>query len=189
MLPECSPRILRYAVSTLAHRQQAIYLKYDVPATQGEKMSAPTRNDEPGLTRRNELAVSSAAMSGAPWKLAGAAGAVVTGGDLALHLMGGHLGLSPSLSAGAVALFAVAGGGALLRSQSGRAMRWARANPWRFAVLPGAAAAVVVFVLSVLIGSSDIIGGVFTAVWHGAIAYGLTGLAGSVAGSRKRRSV
>jgi hypothetical protein len=150
-------------------------------------MSAPTRSDEPGLTRRDELSVSSAAMSGAPWKMAGAAGAVVTGADLVFHMVGGHLDVPTALSAGTVALFAVAGGGALLRGQSGRAMRWARANPWRFAMLPGLAAAVVVFVLSVVIGSSGLIGGTFTAVWHGAVAYGLTGVAGSVAGSRRRR--
>src|SRR5260370_30659983 len=99
-------------------------------------MSAPTRKDEPGLTRRDELAVSGAAMSQAPWGAAGAAGAVVTGGDLMLHILGGHLGLTPSLSAGAVAFFAVAGGGALVRARSRRAMRRARPNPWRFAVLP-----------------------------------------------------
>jgi hypothetical protein len=150
-------------------------------------MSAPTRSDEPGLNRRDELSVSSAAMSGAPWKMAGAAGAVVTGADLVYHLVGGHLDVPTALSAGTVALFAVAGGGALVRGQSGRAMRWARANPWRFAMLPGLAAAVVVFVLSVVIGSSGVIGGTFTALWHGAVAYGLTGLAGSVAGSRRRR--
>jgi hypothetical protein len=150
-------------------------------------MSAPTRSDEPGVTRRDELSVSSAAMSGAPWKMAGAAGAVVTGADLVFHLVGGHLDVPTALSAGTVALFAVAGGGALLRGRSGRAMRWARANPWRFALLPGLAAAVVVFVLSVVIGSSGMIGGTFTALWHGAVAYGLTGLAGSVAGSRRRR--
>src|ERR1700733_8336642 len=136
-------------------------------------MTAPTRNDGPGLTRREELSVSSAAMSSAPWK-AGAA-------------PGGPLGLAPSLSAGAVALFAVAGGGALVRSQSGRAMRWARANPWRFALLPGAAAAIIVFVLSVVIGSSGVFGGAFTAVGHGAVAYGVTGLTGTLAGGRNRR--
>ena len=151
-------------------------------------MAAPPRNQEPGLSRREELAASSRAMSVAPWSTAGAAGAVVTGADLVLHLTGGHLGLTSSLSAGAVAFFAVAGGGALLRSQSGRAMRWARANPWQFAVLPGVAAAIVVFVLSVIIGSSGLIGGSFTALWHGAVVYGLTGVAGSVAGSRKRRT-
>src|SRR5258708_38755807 len=105
-------------------------------------MSAPPRNQEQGLSRREELAASSRAMSVAPWSTAGAAGAVVTGADLVLHLTGGHLGLTSSLSAGAVAFFAVAGGGALLRSQSGRAMRWARANPWRFAGPPRAAAPV-----------------------------------------------
>lgn len=151
-------------------------------------MSAPPRNQEPGLNRREELAVSSSAMSAAPWSAAGAAGAVVTGADLVLHLTGGHLGLLSSLSAGSVAFFAVAGGGALLRSRPGRAMQWARANPWRFAILPGVAAAAVVFVLSVIIGSSGVIGGTFTSLWHGAIAYGLTGVAGSVAGSRKRRT-
>src|SRR5260221_3732395 len=122
-------------------------------------MSAPPRNQEPGLNRRDELAVSSAAMSAAPWSMAGAAGAVVTGGDMVLHLTGGHLGLTSSLSAGAVAFFAVAGGGALLRSQSGRAMRWALANPWRFAALPAAARPHVGLVLSVVIGDHGLPGG------------------------------
>ncbi|HTS95428.1 MAG TPA: hypothetical protein VMI33_02320 [Streptosporangiaceae bacterium] len=151
-------------------------------------MSAPTRNDGPGLTRKEEMTVSGAAMSAAPWKTAGATGAVVAGGDLVLHLAGGHLDVATALSAGTVALFAVAGGGALVRSQGGRAMRWARANPWRFALLPGLAAAVVVFVLSVVVGSSGLFGGAFTAIWHGAVAYGLTGAAGTIAGSRKKRS-
>jgi hypothetical protein len=105
-----------------------------------------------------------------------------------LHLVGGHLDVPTALSAGTVAFFAVAGGGALLRGQSSRAMRWARENPWRFALLPGIAAAIIVFVLSVVVGSSGMLGGAFTAVWHGAVAYGLTGVAGSVAGTRKRRS-
>src|SRR5258707_3016763 len=150
-------------------------------------MSAPPRNQEPGLSRREELAASSRAMSVAPWSMAGAAGAVVTGADLVLHLSGGHLGLTSSLSAGAVAFFAVAGGGAVLRSSSGRAMRWARTNPWRFAVLPGAAAAIVVLVLSVVIGSSGLIGGSLSPLWDGAGPHGLTGGAGFRAGTPRRR--
>jgi hypothetical protein len=149
-------------------------------------MSAPTRNDEPGLSRRDELTVSSAAISRAPWRAAGAAGVVVTGADLIVHGLSGHLALSTSLSAGVVALFAVAGAGALWRARSGRAMRWASSNPWRFALLPGIAAAALVFVLSVFVGSSDVFGGVFTAVGHGAVVYGLTGLTGAVAGGRRR---
>jgi len=149
-------------------------------------MSAPLRNDEPGLTRRDELAVSSAAMSDVPWGAAGAAGVVVTGADLVLHLTTGHLGLSSSLSAGTVALFAVAGGGVLVRARGSRAVRWARSNPWRFAVLPGIATAMVVFVLSVVLGNSGIFGGAFTSLWHGAIAFGLTGATGVVAGGKRR---
>lgn len=150
-------------------------------------MPAPTRKDE-SLTRRDELAVSGAAMSQAPWAVAGAAGAVVTGGDLVLHLLTANLGLTSSLSAGTVAFFAVAAGGAALSGRSGRAMRWARQNPWRFAVLPGVACAIVVFVLSVMLGGSGMIGGTFTALWHGAAAYGLTGVAASVGRGRKRGS-
>jgi len=149
-------------------------------------MSAPASKDAPGLTRRDEIAVSGAAMSQAPWAAAGAAGVVVTGGDLVLHLMTAHLGLASSLSAGAVAFVAVAAGGAVLSARSGRAMRWARQNPWRFAVAPGIACAMIVFVLSVVLGGSGMIGGAFTALWHGAVAYGLTGAAGSIARGRKR---
>jgi hypothetical protein len=148
-------------------------------------MSAPPRNDE-GLTTKDELAVSSAAMSGAPWRTAGAVGAVVAGGDMVLHLVGGSLGLSSSLSAGVVVFFAVAAGGALLGSRPSRAIRWARNQPWRFALFPGAAAAVLVFVLSVVLGSSGVIGGAFTALWHGAVTYGLTGGAGMIARGRRR---
>jgi hypothetical protein len=55
-------------------------------------------------------------------------------------------------------------------------------------VLPGAATAIVVYVLSVIVGSSGIFGGAFTALWHGAIAYGVTGVAGAVSGGRRRPS-
>ena len=144
-------------------------------------MSTPLRNDEQGLSRREELTVSSAAMADVPWAVAGAAGVVVTGADLLLHLTGGHLGLTSSLSAGTVALFTVAGGSVVVRRRASRAARWARSHPWRFALLPGAATAVIVFVLSVLGGS--LFGGVFTALWHGAIAFGLTGGIGAIAGS------
>jgi len=151
-------------------------------------MSIPLRNNQQGLSRKEELTVSSAAMTDVPWGVAAGAGAVVTGADLVLHALGGHLGLSSSLSAGTVALFTVAGGSVVVRTRASRAARWARNYPWRFATLPGAATAVIVFVLSVLVGSSGFFGGAFTALWHGAIAYGLTGAAGAIAGSRTRRS-
>ena len=150
-------------------------------------MSAPPSTSESSLTRREELAVSGAALSDAPWKLAGAAGIVVAGADLALHLLTLHLAWAAALSMGAVAFFAVAGAGALVRSRRSRALRWARTRPWRFALMPGAATAIVVFVLTVLHGSG-LVGSVYTSLWHGAIAFALTGVAGTVIRPRRTRS-
>jgi hypothetical protein len=153
-------------------------------------MSAPTRNEQ-DLSRREEMSVSSAAMSGAPWGAAAATGAVVAVGDLGLHIIATSLGvgaLSGSLAAGAVAFFVVAAAGALWRAKPGRAIRWARSNPWRFAVMPALACAAIALVLSVVTG-----GGLFPAVlsglWHGGIVYGLTGAAGAVSKSRKSASL
>jgi hypothetical protein len=151
-------------------------------------MSAPPSTYQPNLNRREEVAVSGAALAEAPWKLAGATGVVVAGADLvthlAFHLLSFRLEWATALSMGVVAFFAVAGAGALVRSKRTRALRWARSRPWRFAVAPGAAAAIVVFVLTVLHGSG-IFGSAFTAVWHGAIAYALTGVVGTVVRPRR----
>lgn len=150
-------------------------------------MSAPTRTED--LSRREEATVSGAALSSAPWTAAATTGAVVGLGDLGLHLIGGSIGLSAvsgSVSLGVLAFLTVAAAGALLSSRSGRALRWARSNPWRFAVLPAAVCAAIVFVLSVVLGGG-VFGGIFSGVWHGAAVYGLTGLAGSVGGTRHRR--
>ncbi len=113
-------------------------------------------------------------------------GVAVAGGDVVLHLLAWHLAIASPLSLGAVAFFGVAGGGALLRSRSSRALRWAQRNPWRFAAFPGIACAIVVFVLSML-DSGGMFGSAFTALWHGAAAYGLTGLVGSVGRPRRAR--
>jgi hypothetical protein len=152
-------------------------------------MSAPLRNNEPSLTARDGATVSTAAISEVPWRVAAGAGVVVAGADLVLHVVTGRIGLGglgSSLSAGTVALLAVAGGGVMVRSQASRAVRWARRNPWRFALLPGVAAAAIVFVLSVALGSGGLFGDVFTAVWHGAVAYGVTGGVGVLAGRRDK---
>ena len=81
---------------------------------------------------------------------------------------------------------AVAGAGALIRSRRSRALRWARSQPWRFALIPGAAAAVVVFVLTVLHGSG-VLGSAYTSLWHGAIAFVLTGAAGTLVRPRRKQ--
>jgi hypothetical protein len=153
-------------------------------------MPTSTRSDEPGLSTSEEVAVSGAAMSSAPWQGAAVTGAVVGAADLGLHLIGGHIGLSAlggSLSFGIAAFFVVAAAGALLSKRSGRALQWARSNPWRFALVPGIAVAAIAFVLSVVLGGG-VFTGIFSGLWHGAAAYGLTGLAGSLGSVRRRRT-
>jgi hypothetical protein len=152
-------------------------------------MSTPTQRSEPDLNRREEMSVSGAAMSQAPWTGAVVTGGVVALGDFGWHVIGGHFGLggiSDALSLGVIAFLVVAASGALLRERAGRPVRWARANPWRFALLPGAAAAAIVFVLSVLLGGG-IVGPVFAGLWHGAVTFGLTGAVGTYARSRANR--
>jgi len=150
-------------------------------------MSTPTQTDQ-DLSRREEIAVSGAAMSGAPWAAATMTGGVVAVGDLGLHLIAAGLGMAAvggSLSMGAVAFFVVAAAGALWRARPSRAMRWARSNPWRFAVVPALACAAIALVLSVVTGGG-IIDPVLSGLWHGAVVYGLTGVAGATSKSRKR---
>ncbi|MGO8955833.1 MAG: hypothetical protein ACLQFR_00450 [Streptosporangiaceae bacterium] len=139
------------------------------------------------MSTREEIAVTGQALSEAPWKLAGAAGVAAAGADFLIHLPFHlfHPEIFTPLSMGAVAFFAVAGAGTLVRTRHSRALRWARRRPWRFAVLPGAACAIVVFALTVLHGSW-VGGAVYTALWHGALAYGATGVVGSMV--RPRRS-
>ena len=150
-------------------------------------MSAPPSIHQTDLSRREEMAVSGAVLSDAPWKLAGATGIVVTGADFALHLATLHLAWATALSMGAVAFFTVAGAGALIRSRRSRALRWARSKPWRYAAVPGAAAAIVVFALTVLHGSG-VGGAAFTALWHGGVTYGLTGAVGATVRPRGKNA-
>jgi hypothetical protein len=152
-------------------------------------MSAPSHSDQ-DLSRREEMTVSGAVMSGAPWGAATVTAGVVAAGDLGLHIIGSGLGFGAvggSLSMGAVAFFVVAAAGALWRARPSRAIRWARSNPWRFAVMPALACAAIALVLSVVTG-----GGIFhpvlSALWHGGVVYGLTGAAGVVSKSRKQAS-
>ena len=152
-------------------------------------MSAPTHNQQ-DLSRREELSISGAAMSSAPWGAAVATGGVVAAGDFALHVLGSGLSgfhlsaLSGSIAMGAVAFFVVAAAGALWRAKPSRAIRWARSNPWRFAVMPAIACAAIALVLSVVTGGG-IIDGVLSGLWHGGVVYGLTGVAGVASKSRK----
>jgi hypothetical protein len=155
-------------------------------------MSAPTQNEQ-DLSRREEMSVSGAAMSGAPWGAAVVTGGVVAAGDFALHVVGSGLSgfglsaLSGSVAMGAVAFFVVAAAGALWRARPSRAVRWARSNPWRFAIMPALACAAIALVLSVVTGGG-VIDGMLSGLWHGGVVYGLTGAAAMASKSRKTAS-
>ena len=152
-------------------------------------MSVPTHSEQ-DVSRREEMSISGAAMSGAPWGAAVVTGGVVAAGDLGLHIIGsgfsglGLSSLSGSLAIGAVAFFVVAAAGALWRAKPSRAIRWARSNPWRFAVMPAIACAAIVLVLSVVTGGG-VIHGALSGLWHGGVVYGLTGVAGMTRKSRQ----
>lgn len=148
-------------------------------------MSAPSDQD---LSRREEMSISSAAMSSAPWGAAAVTGGVVAVADLGLHVIGGTVhvaALSGSVALGAAVFLVVAAAGALWRARSSRAARWARNNPWRFAVLPAVAAAAIALVLTVVTGGG-LFHGVWSGLWHGGAVFGLTGAIGSVGKSRKQ---
>jgi hypothetical protein len=126
------------------------------------------------LSRRDQMAVSSAALSSAPWRTAALTGAVVGAGDLGLSLIGGHIGLamlSGPVSLGALVFFTVAAVGSLFG---------ARGNPWKFALAPALACAAVVLPVALVLGGSGIFSAVFSAFWHGIVVFGLTGAAGSL---------
>ena len=76
---------------------------------------------------------------------------------------------------------------AAVTTEALRSLRWARSKPWRYAAVPGAAAAIVVFALTVLHGSG-IGGAAFTALWHGGLTYGLTGAVGATVRPRGKNA-
>jgi hypothetical protein len=147
----------------------------------------PALSDQ-DLTRREEMSVSGAALSDAPLGAAAVTGAAVTVADLGLHVIGDSVGIaafSGSVAAGASVFLVVAAAGALWRARGGRAARWARSNPWRFAILPAVAAAVVALILTTVTGGG-FFHGIVSGMWHGGAVYGLTGAIGAVGKSRKR---
>jgi hypothetical protein len=139
------------------------------------------------MSRRDEIAVSGAALSGAPWSTATVAGGLVAAGDFGLSLIGGHIGLallSGPISLGVAVFLTVAAAGALLGSRRSRALAWARRNPWRFALAPAFACAALVLPLALVLGGG-VFSAIFSATWHGLAVFAVTGAVGSL---RHRRS-
>jgi hypothetical protein len=146
----------------------------------------PALSDQ-DLTRSEEMHVSGAVLSEAPLGAAAVTGGAVAVADLGLHVIGNSLGIaafSGSVAMGVSVFLAVAAAGALWRARSGRAARWARSNPWRFAVLPAVAAAAIALILTIVTGGG-FFHGIVSGLWHGGAVYGVTGAIGAVGKSRK----
>ena len=153
-------------------------------------MSASTQSDQ-DLSRREEMTVSSAAMSAAPWGAATVTGGVVAVGDLGLHVIAGHIGLSGlsgSVAMGAVAFFVVAAAGGAA-GEPGRAGRSAGPGAIRGAspCCPRSPAPPSRCVLSVVTGGG-IIAPAPSCPWHGGITFGLVCVVGTLSKSRKQES-
>ncbi|GGK81187.1 hypothetical protein Sme01_44270 [Sphaerisporangium melleum] len=129
------------------------------------------------LTRRDEMSLAGAALRGAPWKAAaitGGAGAAIS------FLMGavlpGPADLTWALCLGITLFSLVAAIGAASRPEVGdrvtrQARLWSLRHPWRFALYPGAAAAVLMYPVQLIFDQEGVFGAAWQALWGGALVY------------------
>ncbi|MFD9129182.1 hypothetical protein [Kitasatospora sp. NPDC059571] len=143
------------------------------------------------LSRSENRQVAVAAATLGPWRTAAAVGAVVGGAALGVDVVTGHW--SMDILAGPVGLglfffFLVGTVGGRLRKDDGdgRLQRWADAHPWQSA-LPAAGALWVLNTLAMtLLGSSGLIGALFTSLLPAGLLLAVAGVVGSVKAARRR---
>jgi hypothetical protein len=135
------------------------------------------------LTRRDEMSLAGAALRGAPWKAAaitGAAAAAIS------YLMGiilpGSADLTWALCLGISLFSLVAAVGAVSRPDVGdrvtrNARIWSLRHPWRFALYPGIAAAIVMYPVQLVFDQEGVFGAAFDALWGGALVYLMAAIA------------
>ncbi|MGW4644265.1 hypothetical protein ACWEN6_37500 [Sphaerisporangium sp. NPDC004334] len=129
------------------------------------------------LTRRDEMSLAGAALRGAPWKAAaitGGAGAAIS------YLMGvilpGPADLTWALCLGVSLFSVVAAIGAVSKPNVGdrvtrQARLWSLGHPWRFALYPGIAAAVLMYPVQLVFDHAGVFGAALDAAWGGALVY------------------
>ncbi|WP_345706408.1 hypothetical protein [Kitasatospora paranensis] len=143
------------------------------------------------MSRSENRQVAVAAATLGPWRTAAAVGTVVGGAALGVDVVTGHWSLD--ILAGPVGLglfffFLVGTVGGRLRKDDGdrRLQRWADAHPWQSA-LPAAGALWVLNTLAMtLLGSSGLIGALFTSLLPAGLLLAIAGVVGSVKQARKR---
>ena len=150
-----------------------------------------SHNSEISKAERRRLAVAAATLG--PWRAAAAVGALGGGVTLALGTIGDGIGLGVLAGALSVALmlfFMVGGAGAVLgdgRARGGddrRIRRWAAADPWRVAAVPGALMVAADVVVRQALTARGLFSSLWDGLWRGALVVGVVGLVGRF--SRRR---
>ncbi|MCW2882481.1 MAG: hypothetical protein JWQ95_6581 [Sphaerisporangium sp.] len=135
------------------------------------------------LTRRDEMSLAGAALRGAPWKIA----AITGGAGAAISLVMGWILPGPAdltwaLCLGISIFSVVASIGALRKPDVGdrvtrQARLWSLRHPWRFALYPGVAAAVLMYPVQLVFDQEGVFGAAWDSLWGGALVYLLAGIA------------
>ncbi|GLX02840.1 hypothetical protein [Microtetraspora sp. NBRC 16547] len=134
------------------------------------------------LTRRDEMSLAGAALRGAPWKAAAVSGGAVAATSILMGMiLPGPADLTWALCLGISVFTWVAAVGAITKPDRGdrvtqQARHWSLRHPWRFALYPGVAAAILMYPVQLVIDRESVFGAALDALWGGALVYLITGL-------------
>ncbi len=133
------------------------------------------------LTRRDEMSLAGAALRGAPWKAAAVTGGAVATTSILLGLIAGSADLAWALGVGVTLFTLVASIGAISKPNIGdrvtqQARNWSLRHPWRFALYPAAGAAILIYLIQLVLDGEGVFGAAWDSLWGGAWIYLLTGI-------------
>lgn len=133
------------------------------------------------ISRSEELSLSGAALRGAPWKAAAIGGGAITAASFGMGAITGDADLTWALGLG-ISLFAlIAAIGAVAKPHvadrtTRQARLWALKHPWKFALVPAGATAVLSYPVQLVLDGEGVFGAAWDSVWHGALVYVIAGI-------------
>ncbi|MCG5217816.1 hypothetical protein [Streptosporangium sp. KLBMP 9127] len=134
------------------------------------------------LTRREEMSLAGAALRGAPWKAAAISGGVLAATSFGMGvLLPGSADLTWALCLGITMFTLVAAVGAIGKPNvadrvTRQARLWSLKHPFKFALYPGAGAAVLMYPVQLILDGEGMFGAAFDALWGGAVVYLIAGV-------------
>ena len=143
------------------------------------------------ISRREELSLAGAALHGAPWKAAAVGGMAAAAASYGLGIIFWPPSMVTALGMGVTLFALIAAIGALSKPEVGdrvtrKARQWSLRHPWRFALMPAAVTAVLVYPVHLVADSDGIFGAAWHSLWRGALVYLITGILGVVLKGRSR---